>query len=103
MTDPKHKKPTFRPIDTNPIEQLKDVGVAAISDVAQLPKDIFETALEQFDLQPQRKPLSGEINLRTGIQKNNQEQITPEMTDGRKVQQLRSLQHQEKEVFNVQK
>lgn len=95
------KKKAFVPAD-NPIEQLKDLGVGVASDVSQVPKDIFENALQQIGLKPQRKPLSGEINLTPGAQKNNLE-AKPEVSMNRKVAQLHSVQSQEREIFNAQK
>ncbi len=74
----------------NPIETLKDVGAT----VAQPAKDIFNNALEQIGLKPQRKPLSGEINLTKEAQK--------EVPMDRKVAQLHSVHQHEKEVFSVE-
>lgn len=90
-------KKTFRAAD-NPVEQLKDV-VSIVSDV---PKQIFDEALYQIGVKT-RKPLSGEINVATGSHQLSQEVIKTESVDGRKIQQLRNVQQQELEVFNLQK
>lgn len=102
MTPAQTKKKAFIPAD-NPIEQLKDLGVGAASDIASVPTDIFNNALEQIGLKPRRKPMSGEINLATGVQKTNQEATPSEVPMDRKVAQLHSIQNQEKEIFNAQK
>lgn len=94
------KKP-FHPAD-NPIEQLKDVAVGAVNDVVnEVPKQIFDEALYQIGIKA-RKPLSGEINIATGTHQTTAETIV-ETSEGHKIQQLRYVQKQEQEVFNLQK
>ncbi len=100
MADQKKKK--FVTAD-NPIEQVKDFGVQAVSEVASVPKAIFDEALGQIGLKPQRKPLMGEISVSTGVHKTNQEVDRKEANLDRKIQQLQTVQRQEKEVFSAQK
>lgn len=89
---PKKPTQTFE----NPVEQLKDVVVGAANDGFQeVPKQIFEETLVQVGLKA-RKPLSGEIKIATG------EHIETNI-EGRKIQQLRYVQSQEREVFNLEK
>lgn len=95
------KKP-FQPFE-NPVEALKDVTVGAASDVLGEPKKIIDEALMQFGLKS-RKPMSGEFNVATGAHKTNQEAPKQEAAiEGRKISQLRAVQQQEREVFNLQK
>lgn len=98
MADSK-KKPNF--ISDNPVEQLTELGKAVASDVAEVPKGILDTAFEQMGLKQRKQPLSGEINLATGIHKTNQEINKKEARLDRKLQQLQSVHRQEKEVFNL--
>lgn len=101
MADNKLKKKPFISAD-NPVEQLKDFGVGAVREVGAVPTDIFNTALEQIGLKPQRKqPLSGEIELSSGVHKTNQEVDKKEISIDRKISQLQSVQRAEKEVFNA--
>lgn len=93
-----NKKP-FQSTD-NPIEQLKDVAVGVASDVQEVPKQIFDEALMQIGIKA-RKPLSGEFNITTGAHQSTETVV--ETSEGRKIQQLRYVQQQEKEVFNLQK
>lgn len=92
MADVKKKK-QFIPAD-NPVEQLKDVG----RDIAELPVAIFDTALEQIGLKPQKKPLSGEFNLSANTQTNTQETEKKDAQLDRKAQTLRAVQNQGKEL-----
>lgn len=75
------KKKQFVAAD-NPVETLKDV----VREVSDVPKAILDTAFEQIGLKPQKKPLSGEINIATGNHKE--------------FQYLQNIQKQEKEIFN---
>lgn len=86
MANGKQKK--FVPAD-NPVEQLVNVAQT----VAEVPKAIFDEALTQIGLKPQKIPMSGEINLASGENKVNHLEA--------KVHQLQSVQKQEKEVFNA--
>lgn len=100
MADLKKKK--FVAAD-NPIEQVKDFGIQAVNEAASVPKAIFDEALNQIGLKPQKKPLRGEISLSTGVHKTNQEVDRKEANLDRKMQQLHYVQNQEKEVFSAQK
>lgn len=88
------KKKSFIPAD-NPIEQFKDLGHGVVSDVAEVPAAILDTALEQIGLKPRKAPLSGEINLKTGEQK--------EVKLEAKLRQLQTVNRQEQELFNLKK
>ncbi len=96
MADVKKKKVYYS--NDNPIE----LGKSVAGDIAEVPKAIFDTALEQIGLKPQKKPMAGEINLASGIHKTNQEIDTKSAQIDRKLQQLQSVQKQEKEVYNLQ-
>lgn len=102
--DSKKKKP-FTPVD-NPVEQLeqvKDLGAGMVREVSSIPNQILDTAFEQIGLKPQRKPLSGEIELSTGAHKVNDQINKIEQKDSAvdgKLRQLQSVQRNEKEVFN---
>ncbi|MBI3887564.1 hypothetical protein HY310_00665 [Candidatus Microgenomates bacterium] len=93
MADPKKQK---YPAYTNPAEILKDTA----RDVAEVPKAIFDEALAQIGLKPQKKPLMGEINMSSGIHKTNQEIDRKGNNLDAKINQLRNIQNQEKQVFN---
>lgn len=93
MADTKQKK--FTPVD-NPAEILKD----SVREVAAVPKAIFDEALTQIGLKPQKKPLMGEISLATGIHKTNQEILRKDANLDAKISQLRSVQTQEKVAFD---
>lgn len=96
------KKKQFQPAD-NPVEQLKDVAVGAAKDIfEEVPKQIFDEALYQIGVKA-RKPLAGEINIATGVHQVSQERAPVESLEGRKLQQLRYVQQQEREVFNLEK
>lgn len=86
MPDTKKKKPVFA---DNPIEQFKET-VAIVTEPA---RDIMDEALKQIGLKEPKQPLSGEINLDTGEHKINQLEV--------QVRQLRAVQTQEKEVYNL--
>jgi len=87
----------------NPVEQLTDAVSGVAKDIhKEITKPIFDEALMEIGFKP-RKPMSGEFNVATGAHKSNQEVIQTESISGRKIQQLRSIQQQEKEVFNLQK
>ena len=96
MAQDQTKKKQFVAAD-NPVETLANAGAVVLDEVTQPAKDIFNNALEQIGLKPQRKPLAGEINLTTGAQK------TAEVSFDQQVAQLHAVQRQEKEVFNVEK
>lgn len=87
-------------IADNPIEQLKDVGTGVVSELSEIPKGILDTALEQFGLKPQKQPLSGEINLATGIHKTTEKIDQQGASIDAKLRQLRAVQTQEKEIFS---
>lgn len=93
-----NKKP-FQPFE-NPVEKLTDAVVGGAKDVFnEVPKQIFDEALMQIGIKA-RKPLSGEFNIATGAHQTSEMAVANE---GRKIQQLRYVQQQEKEVFNLQK
>ncbi len=94
MTDKKKKQ--FVAVD-NPVEQFK----AAAQDIAEVPQALFDTALEQIGLKPQKQPLSGEINLATGMHKTTEKIDAASVSVDAKLRQLRAVQSQEKEVFNA--
>lgn len=94
------KKKQFIPAD-NPVEQVKDFATKAALDVAEVPKQIFDKALVQIGLKPQKKPLMGEIQVSSGIHKTNQEIIRKEGNLDAKIAQLHSVQNQEKQIFNL--
>lgn len=81
----------------NPAEILKDVG----QDIARAPKEILDTALEQIGLKPQKVPLTGEINLKSGYHETSEKLNKAEATIDAKIRQLRAVQSQEKEVYSV--
>lgn len=95
MADTKQPK-KFQAVN-NPAEILKD----SVREVASVPKAIFDEALSQIGLKPQKKPLMGEISLATGIHKNNEAIARKDASLDAKISQLRSVQTQEKEVFNA--
>lgn len=100
MTDQSKKQKKFIAAD-NPIEQMKDLGSGVVSDVAEVPKAILDTAWEQIGLKPQRRPLSGEIDLAAGIHRTNKEIEKKEAGLEKKLQQLQYVQRQEKEIFSA--
>lgn len=94
MAGTKQKK--FFPVD-NPAEILKDT----VREVGDVPKQIFDEALIQIGLKPQKKPLMGEINVSSGIHKTNAEIDRKDANIDAKLRQLQSVQKQEKEVYNL--
>lgn len=100
MADPKKTKTVV--LSDNPVEQLTELGKGIASDIADVPIDIFNSALEQIGLKSPKKPLSGEINLRGG-QNSTENTPSQEVSLGRKVNQLQMVHSSEKEVFNRQK
>ncbi len=97
--DQKKKKPVT--IVENPIEQLKDVGTGVVREVKELPKGIFDTALEQIGLKPQKQALSGEIDLASGVHKTTEKIDQKEVSLDSKLRQLHAVQSQEKEVYSA--
>ena len=97
MADSKKKKSGY--ISDNAVEQLTELGKSVASEVVDVPKSILDTAFEQIGLKPQRRPLSGEINVSAPAQT----ETTPkgESADEKKVHQLTYLQKQEKEVYSL--
>ncbi len=95
---PKAKK--FVPAD-NPVEQITDLSRGVASEVASLPTGILDTALEQIGLKPQKQPLSGEIELASGVHKTNQNIERKDAQLEAKLRQLQANQRNEKEVFNT--
>lgn len=86
MADTKQKKYI---VTDNPAEILKDTA----REISSVPKQIFDEALAQIGLKPQKTPMSGEINMKSGEHKvNNLES---------KVRQLQAVQSQEKQVYNL--
>ncbi|MCL4390408.1 MAG: DUF5660 domain-containing protein [Patescibacteria group bacterium] len=92
------KTKKFKAAD-NAVEQLKD----SASVVVDVPKQILDTAFEQIGLKPRKAPMSGEINLATGISHTNQEINRKEASLDRKIAQLQQVNKQEQEVFNAKK
>lgn len=85
----------------NPIEQLKDIGMGVVQEAKSLPSGILDTALEQIGLKPQRQPLSGEINLASGVHKTTEKIDQKGASLDAKLSQLKSVQSQEKEVYSA--
>lgn len=79
------QKKKFVPAD-NPAEQMRDV----VQTVADVPRQLVDTAMEQIGLKPQRKPLMGEISFEK-----------KETLVDVKIRQLEYVRNQEKQVFNA--
>ncbi|MBI4099998.1 hypothetical protein HY440_03245 [Candidatus Microgenomates bacterium] len=92
------KKKQFVPAD-NPVEQLKNLSTGVVQDLSEVPAGILDEALKQIGLKEQKQPLNGEINLTTGIQKDNAKAEQKDAAD--KMRQLHAVQSKEKEVFSI--
>lgn len=88
-------------IAENPIEQLRDVGDGVVREMKSLPKGIFDTALEQIGLKPQKQPLSGEIDLASGVHKTSEKIDQKGASIDSKLRQLRAVQSEGKEVYSA--
>ncbi len=97
--DPKKKK-QFVPAD-NPVEQLKDLSSGVVQEFRDAPKGLFDEALKQIGLKEQKQPLSGEIDLRSGAHQTNEKVDQKSAQVEAQLRQLRSLQTQEKQVYNL--
>lgn len=86
MADVKKKQ---YPAYNNPAEILKETA----KDVLDVPAKIFDEALTQIGLKPQKVPMSGEINMKSGEHKVNNLEA--------KLHQLQAVQSQEKQVYNL--
>lgn len=91
--DTKKKKVAY--VD-NPVEQFKE----GVKDVAEVPKGIFDEALKQLGLKEQKQPLSGEINLETGVHKTTEKIDAHTANIDSKLRQLHAVQAEGKEIFN---
>jgi len=100
MTFPKPSKKTAT--YDNPVETMKDLGSGVVRDVSEIPAAILENALEQVGFKSRRAPMSGEINLRQQTTSENSPAKQEASLEG-KLRQLRSVNQQEQEVFNLKK
>src|SRR3990167_9129448 len=101
MTADAKKKKQFVSAD-NPVEIFKELGAGIAREASQVPGTILDTAFEQIVLKPQRKPLSGEIELSAGRHQQTQEtSVQPDKSASDKLRQLQYVQRQEKEVFSA--
>ncbi|KKU91917.1 MAG: hypothetical protein UY21_C0009G0108 [Microgenomates group bacterium GW2011_GWA1_48_10] len=101
MTADAKKKKQFVSAD-NPVEIFKELGAGIAREASQVPGTILDTAFEQIGLKPQRKPLSGEIELSAGRHQQTQEtSVQPDKSASDKLRQLQYVQRQEKEVFSA--